>query len=67
MEKCPIPKFVFNPFWTGPVWGTIVPQGGLGLKNYKYKMFLEFNFREGLFYVKNLIQNFQRTPILEGS
>ncbi len=53
MQKCWIPKFVIDPFWTN-MFG--VPQHlreTLGQKISGTKIVLEFEFREALFDAKN--------------
>jgi hypothetical protein len=58
MQKCQIPKFLFDPLWTSMFSSTLVPQGDLGSKVSRNKKFLKFNFRKGQFCSKMLHSNF---------
>jgi hypothetical protein len=53
MLKCQIPKFLFNSFWTNMFGSALEPQGDLGKKITTNLNFLEFYFREALFYAEN--------------
>ncbi len=58
MQKCNVCKSIFDPLQTR-LWGDggLAPQGYLDQRVYKDKKVLEYNFCEGLLYVKNAKSN----------
>jgi hypothetical protein len=58
--KCEICTFVFDPLWTNPFGGTLVPQGDLRSKNLHGQKVI----RIGMEYFTLQIPNFQRPLIL---
>ncbi len=59
MQKCQMPKFLFDPLWTNTFGGALAPQVDFGLKKCHEQKVLKYNVKESLFCAKNIkLENF---------